>query len=535
MSRDTAKGFYDKNPGDPESGYVTPADAQAALDVVYDDMQADVGGADAINAKLGAAPQGSNSTVQERLEQIEAGVNLAAQSVTSDKIANGTIVDADINAGAAVAPGKIAGTAVTRSDTGTVTSAMIENGTIGDADINAAAAIDKSKIAGVAVTRADVDAIPASMLEDGSITNAKVANNAAIDKAKIAGTAIVSTDSGVVTTGMIADGTIVNGDINPSANIDPAKIAGTAVTQGQSGSVTGPMIANGTISDAQINANAAIGKGKIAGVAVTQADSATVSGAMIKQNTVTGSNLVNDTITATQIAANAVGASELADNAVDTAAIADGAATPAKLATTGRFVFPTGAANGYGFASGAVHLSGTGSPEGVVTAAPGSTWLQTDATTDVKGWIRWIKATGTGNTGWVAGADADTGRRNVVADIDADWAVHASAGYIRLQRVGERVYFEARLDRVTASGSRGSYDAVYTVPSGFAPRNAYNIRGLAAGPSGVQGYVSDISSPGRMDVWFPSGGTWAAGDDVFFTASWYTNDAWPASLPGVAI
>jgi hypothetical protein len=46
------------------------------------------------------------------------GVNTAAiqdSAVTSDKIANGTIVDADINAGAAIAPGKIAGTAVTES------------------------------------------------------------------------------------------------------------------------------------------------------------------------------------------------------------------------------------------------------------------------------------------------------------------------------------------------------------------------------------------------------------------------------------
>ena len=117
MSRDTAKGFYDKNPGDPESGYITPADAQAALDVVYDDMQADVGGADAINAKLGAAPQGSNSTVQERLEQIEAGANLAAQSVTSDKIANGTILDEDIAADADIDRSKIAGTALTSEST----------------------------------------------------------------------------------------------------------------------------------------------------------------------------------------------------------------------------------------------------------------------------------------------------------------------------------------------------------------------------------------------------------------------------------
>ena len=424
MSRDTAKGFYDKNPGDPESGYVTPADAQAALDVVYDDMQADVGGADAINAKLGAAPQGSNSTVQERLEQIEAGVNLAAQSVTSDKIANGTIVDADINAGAAIAPGKIAGTAVTRSDTGTVTSAMIENGTIGDADINAAAAIDKSKIAGVAVTRADVDAIPASMLEDGSITNAKVANNAAIDKAKIAGTAIVSTDSGVVTTGMIADGTIVNGDINPSANIDPAKIAGTAVTQGQSGSVTGPMIANGTISDAQINANAAIGKGKIAGVAVTQADSATVSGAMIKQNTVTGSNLVNDTITATQIAANAVGASELADNAVDTAAIADSAVTSAKIAANA--VTDDKIASGVTF---------TVSPTPPASPKIGAEWADTSSPPitvirkwDGTSWLVWIVTDATvpsiGDAAWggyMAGI-IDTTRAGVIGEGDPSQA-----------------------------------------------------------------------------------------------------------------
>lgn len=184
----------------------------------------------------------------------------------------------------------------------------------------------------------------------------------------------------------------------------------------------------------------------------------------------------------------------------------------------------------------AVDLSGTGTPEGVVVAAPGSTWLQTDSTTDVKGWIKWVKATGTGNTGWVAGAEADTGRRNVVADIDADWAANASVGYIRLQRVGERVYFEARLDRVTASGGRGSYDAVYTVPSGFAPRNAYNIRGLAfLGPAGVAGFVGDGVALGVMEVWFPSGGTWAAGDDVYFTAEWYTNDSWPSSLPGSAI
>lgn len=56
-------------------------------------------------------------------------------SVTSAKIANGAIVDADINATAAIAKTKIAGTAVTQADTGTVTSTMIANGTVTGTDI----------------------------------------------------------------------------------------------------------------------------------------------------------------------------------------------------------------------------------------------------------------------------------------------------------------------------------------------------------------------------------------------------------------
>jgi hypothetical protein len=64
-------------------------------------------------------------------------------------IENGTIVDADINASAAIAASKISGTAVTQADSGTVTSTMIANDTIVDADINSAAAIAQSKISGL--------------------------------------------------------------------------------------------------------------------------------------------------------------------------------------------------------------------------------------------------------------------------------------------------------------------------------------------------------------------------------------------------
>ena len=207
-------------------------------------------------------------------------------------------------------------------------------------------------------------------------------------------------------------------------------------------------------------------------------------------------------------------------NGVNTAAIQDAAVTPAKLATSGRFVFPTGAANGFGFTSGASHLSGTGSPEGVVTAAPGSTWLQTDATTDVKGWIRWVKATGTGNTGWVAGPEADTGLRDVSASLLNGWT-----GSVITRRIGNAVTLWLY---GLAAGSDGH---ALTLPSGF--RNAY----IATMPFGAQKAGADTSAGMAVGAI-----TWD--DKVLLPTSGATNlicevhlmtaDTWPSSLPGSA-
>ena len=62
---------------------------------------------------------------------------------------------------------------VTTADTGTVTSTMILDGTIVDADINASAAIAASKISGTAVTQADTSTVTNAMLA-GSIANNKL-------------------------------------------------------------------------------------------------------------------------------------------------------------------------------------------------------------------------------------------------------------------------------------------------------------------------------------------------------------------------
>jgi len=173
-------------------------------------------------------------------------------TVTSTMIANGTIVNADINSSAAIDKTKISGTAITAADTSTVTNTML------------AGSISPSKVTGTAITAADTGTVTSTMIADGTIVNADINSAAAIASTKISGTAVTQGDTGTVTSTMIADGTIVNADINSSAAIDKTKISGTAITAADSGTVTSTMIADGTIVNADINASAAIDWTKIA-------------------------------------------------------------------------------------------------------------------------------------------------------------------------------------------------------------------------------------------------------------------------------
>ena len=95
-------------------------------------------------------------------------------------IGTGAIVNADINASAAIDKTKISGTAVTVADTGTVTSAMIADGAIVNADVNASAGIAYSKLSlGGTITSADLvdGTIVATDIADGTITAAKLVSD----------------------------------------------------------------------------------------------------------------------------------------------------------------------------------------------------------------------------------------------------------------------------------------------------------------------------------------------------------------------
>src|SRR3954466_9361796 len=89
----------------------------------------------------------------------------------------------------------IATATLNTSSASNVDSAAITDGAIVNADINASAAIAYSKLA-----------------LTGAVLNADLAGS--IAPAKITGTAVTAADTGSVTSTMILDGTIVTGDLN---------------------------------------------------------------------------------------------------------------------------------------------------------------------------------------------------------------------------------------------------------------------------------------------------------------------------------
>jgi len=170
--------------------------------------------------------------------------------------------------------------------------------------------------------------------------------------------------------------------------------------------------------------------------------------------------------------------------------------------------------------SGPRIMSGTGSPEGVVTAPVGSMWTDEAATT---GAIRWIKASGAGNTGWVV-EYGNTGIRNIAAT--ATPHVNTTLTYLQVQRQGTAVtlmYYQATSSLVS---DVLMFDAL---PVGFRPTfSVQAIRNRGDILNASDQIVWDVRSSGR--VYYSSAGGWTMQGEV----TWQTPDPWPASLLGTA-
>lgn len=123
--------------------------------------------------------------------------------------------------GTAIDAAYLDSTVVTTGDTGTVTSTMIADGTIVNADINASAAIAPSKIGSGALPSGVT--VASTNIVDGTIVNADVNASAAIAGTKISpdfGTQNVTTTGNATAAALIPSGSTVpsNGIYLPSAN-----------------------------------------------------------------------------------------------------------------------------------------------------------------------------------------------------------------------------------------------------------------------------------------------------------------------------
>lgn len=216
------------------------------------------------NEKLG----GSGGTVDGQLLISNTG-SLVFEGATANAFET-TLAVTDPTADRTVTLPDVTGTVITTGDTGTVTSTMIADGTIVNGDINASAAIADTKLATIstagkvsnsATTAASTNTASAIVARDasgnftaGTITAALTGNAStatALSSSRtfaLTGdiTGSVSSDlaSGASITTAIGTGVIVNADINASAAIADTKLA----TISTAGKVSGTAITSGNIS-----------------------------------------------------------------------------------------------------------------------------------------------------------------------------------------------------------------------------------------------------------------------------------------------
>jgi len=210
-------------------------------------------------------------------------------SVTSTMLADGTIVNADINAAAEIAVSKLAngtanqvlvtdGTDVSWSDNLTLAGDLTVNGTTTTINTQDLLVEDKNIIIGNVNTPTDVTADGGGITLKGSTdktinwvdatdawTLSENVNIASGKVYRINGTKVLdatSLGSAIVSSSLTSVGTIGTGVWQGTA-IDAAYLDSTIVTTGDTGTITSTMIADGTIVNADVNASAAIAGTKI--------------------------------------------------------------------------------------------------------------------------------------------------------------------------------------------------------------------------------------------------------------------------------
>lgn len=167
------------------------------------------------------------------------------------------------------------------------------------------------------------------------------------------------------------------------------------------------------------------------------------------------------------------------------------------------------------YPSAAKDQYGIGSPEGRIAAAVGTIYTDTAAT---NGAIRWIKASGTGNTGWRV-EYGDTGLRDISS------LLTNVTGVANIARIGQVVYLEAR-DISPEETLRSGSTFLGSLPTGFQPssRRDFSLDATLSSSTNRSGFQF---AGGAIGVWSPS-----TSDEYYFEHFWITSDPWPTTLPG---
>jgi hypothetical protein len=188
---------------------------------------------------------------------ITLGTNVGIQfEGTTDDANEIRLIGADATADRTITLPNVTGTVITTGDSGTVTSTMIANGAIVNADINASAAIVDTKLATIATagkvsnsatTAASANTASAIVARDasGNFTAGTITANLTGTASNVTTNANLTGDvTSVGNATSIAAGVIVNADINASAAIADTKLATIATAGKVSNSATTATDAN---------------------------------------------------------------------------------------------------------------------------------------------------------------------------------------------------------------------------------------------------------------------------------------------------
>jgi len=169
---------------------------------------------------------------------------------------------------------------------------------------------------------------------------------------------------------------------------------------------------------------------------------------------------------------------------------------------------------------GGRHIYGTGSPEGVVTAAVGTYYTDTAGT---NGAWRWQKRTGAGNTGWVV-TTGDGGWRDITSLLVNAWS--GAAGSVLALRTTDTVTIAFE----NLSGAAATATTAFTLPVGYRPRAGRSSRLLfhTATPA-IKRFLAYDSGIVTYNGTVPD----ASGSN-YGLQSYPAASTWPASHPGVA-